>query len=210
MIKNESGIEIIIDKGDYIGEGSYGRVYRLDRDTCYKEFLITPESNNLSNLKKLKSWSHIPSLYTIKDLCFDRDRFCGYTMQYYESVPVSTLSKRYIYENYLKLVELIKKISDERYFLVDLHSGNMIMTKDGIVLIDCDDMDQARRDCTKELIFRMNLDNLGDSIGYYISSYALKNRLDLVRADEMYRALSNGDIDSFNTDEPLFKTYRCY
>lgn len=119
--------------------GSLGTIYKLNNHECLKWF--TEEyPYDIEAIKKIKELK-LDNYYEIYDLLFDKDNeFAGYTMKYYqpEDINILEMPTEYTLDNLYKLYNSITKLSNCGIFVDDFHSGNAILNKDGITLIDSD------------------------------------------------------------------------
>lgn len=212
MIRNENRkvLNLEVNEDMLIGQGFYSRVYRIDKDTCFKKFKnpvkdstfkrLEQQSRDYETRKVIEAIKRIenPNLYQIHDLCFDKLKFIGYTMRYYEPADIMTLNRRYILINYLNVLELFDTLSNRGIVLSDLHQDNLLFTKEGMVIIDCDD---AYIGAEPSVAMRSNIELFKDALKDKIFSGSIHNHC---FNDDARRVIESIDyMDGFDSDEPI-------
>ena len=137
---DEDHKEILIYQGrGIIGDGINGVVYQLNPEKCLKH-IINVFNTTEATLKELMKLD-LESYYKIYRLLYDRhNEFCGYIMKYYEGreIDVMTTPIDYILDNLFRMYRDIIKLSDKKILTRDIHSENIVLTDDGIIIIDAD------------------------------------------------------------------------
>lgn len=144
LLRSDNSI-FIPDFSNYINEGSYGRVYRLNELECLKVFkrlsITDPES-----VIKFFSEHDFNNFYKIIELYYNNHPnpryryFSAYRMRYYETskIDLFDIDISYIIESYLGLLKDIELLSQNNVILSDFKWYNMLLTKDKIICIDVD------------------------------------------------------------------------
>ncbi len=119
--------------------GSLGSIYKISDDECLKLFRGTYpyDIDALRVLKELKPNNY----YDIHELLFDANSlFVGYTMKFYhvDDIDITAMPTTYTLDNLYRLRDSVHLLSQNRLFVDDLHSGNTILDKDNITIIDAD------------------------------------------------------------------------
>lgn len=122
-----------------LGYGLYGVVYKIGNDKCLKHVTNGSRSNSevIEEIMKLD----LESFYKIYKLLYDRDGyFSGYTMKYYdgEDIDILLMPTDYTLDNFAKLERDIEKISEKNIFVDDLHTENVILNRNELIVIDVD------------------------------------------------------------------------
>ena len=122
-----------------LGYGLYGVVYKIGKDKCLKHITNDSRSNSevIEEIMKLD----LESFYKIYKLLYDRDGyFSGYTMKYYdgEDIDILLMPTDYTLDNFAKMERDIKKISEKNIFVDDLHTENVILNRNELIVIDVD------------------------------------------------------------------------
>ena len=140
LFYDEEGNKLLINlsKG-IIGYGLYGVVYQFGNNQCLK--YVTNDSN--SNPEVIKEIMHMDlnNFYKIYKLLYDKNHyFSGYIMKYYEDIKLDILSMPidYTLHNFYSLINDIEKISNKSILLKDMHSENIILNENQIIVIDVD------------------------------------------------------------------------
>ena len=123
-----------------IGGEQCGLVYKLDGDECFKKFrsksmrvnkeaLVLIQDLGLENFCKIKRF-----LYN------ERKTIIGYLMEYYkkEDIDILTMPMDYTIGNLCKLYNSVIKLSQNNIYISDMHTGNIIMNSNSIIIIDYD------------------------------------------------------------------------
>lgn len=123
-----------------IGGEACGLVYKLDGNECFKKFrsksmrvdkaaLVLIQELGLENFCKIKRFLYNESKTII-----------GYLMEYYknEDIDILDMPMEYTIDNLCKLYHSIIKLSQNNIFISDMHTGNIIMNSNEIIVIDYD------------------------------------------------------------------------
>lgn len=123
-----------------INAGNYGLIYR-DGDKCIKTFYCNIPDRTIEVLKQIREIDD-PYLYKIYSFLYDYfdDSFAGYIMKYYEAIKdnIFTMDPDYFKNSFFELFRLAKVLGEKGIIMYDVFWKNCILTKDNIVLIDCD------------------------------------------------------------------------
>lgn len=172
---------------ELIHSGKQGSVFHLpnesDNKKCIKIYFETDEkpktifddSNTIFNwdmFSFFKDDFRNPNFCQLYDLLFDEnlEKVLGFIMEYYDSIKenILFLPTSYTLDSFNALFKSFLELSDERVIVTDIHDGNVILTSDGIKVID---YDKYRKDLEKEVykIFLINNDKLLYAFGeiYY-------------------------------------------
>lgn len=117
------------------------RIYRLEDGKCLKYFLWRYSECNDMTLRTIANMN-LDGFYKIHDILYNRDgEFVSYTMDYYSSLKNSnllTMPIDYTIDSFRILNDSIIRLSEEGIRVTDLHSDNVILTDNGIIVIDVD------------------------------------------------------------------------
>ena len=130
---------LMLCQSNYINEGGYGSIYKLNEKECVKLFKFNDNFDPviINKIKDLK----LKNYYEIKKLLFNENNdFIGYSMKYYEKLNLDLLTcdVSYILDSLYYLYNSIKKLSDNNIYVCDMRVANSLLTKDGIIVIDID------------------------------------------------------------------------
>ena len=142
----EDGHSFLFIEENVIGEGAFGKIYKLD-DICYKIFIESlPKYKDNSEfsvevfniLKKL----NLKNFYQLYEVFYNKTltSILGYSSKYYknENIDIITMPTDYTLNNLYNMYDSIKKISELGILMVDSHDGNVIMNSKEITIIDTD------------------------------------------------------------------------
>lgn len=145
MFRDEYGniYALNISKEFLIGAGVFGEVYRINENTCFKMFKSRSDIDIIeANIKYImdlqQSGFDTSNIYEILNRIYVDDCFIGYTMKYYENKDLFTFNRKYLFENYYKIQELFRELASHGIYFSDLHKNNMLLSNEGIILIDAD------------------------------------------------------------------------
>lgn len=179
VLYNEKGVKVSYKEENHIGKDSTsGNVYLLDDDTCLKYFKNSKDIN-LDVIRLINSLK-LPNFYEIKEPLFDKKGvFSGYTMKYYPvfTFDILKMPTEYTIESFSNLYKAIQKLTNCGIYISDLHEDNVILTKDGIIVIDTDlysksilfTKDELRRKNNKALLYLFKRLYLEALESYFIS-----------------------------------------
>lgn len=125
---------------DIIGGEVYGTVYRISMDECVKKFRSKNMMIDKDALLLIQELG-LDNFCKIKRLLYNKNRMLvGYLMEYYQkdNIDILTLPTNYTMDNLYKLYSSVMKLSENNIFIDDMHTGNIIMNKAGITIIDYD------------------------------------------------------------------------
>lgn len=155
------------------GEGTRGTVY-ADKNArvAYKEFdRATPPLESTGKILKRIKNLNIHNVYKIYDIIsknkYSLKSLHGYYMEYYEPVgPLLLQPIDYVIKNIYDLKDTLQKLYDNNIETNDLHADNMIVSKEGIIIIDVDNY-SFYFPLTKKIFHKpMNVMDLIESIIY--------------------------------------------
>ncbi len=143
----EDGHSFSFNEGQVLGEGSFGKTYKLPDDTCYKIFNNSisrkEESSEFSEevfniLKTLK----LKNFYELYEIFYNRGltRVTGYSSKYYkpEEIDILTMPTDYTLNSLYNIYESIQKMSEQKILITDMHEGNAILDSNKVTIIDTD------------------------------------------------------------------------
>ena len=125
---------------EYINRGHFGNVYKLNDNTCLKEFIDPKISVDLNIIKIIKDLK-LEAFYRVYQILFNHNQeFVGYTMEYYpeENIDILTMPTEYTIESMNKIIQSIKILTDLQILISDLREKNVIKNSNGITIIDTD------------------------------------------------------------------------
>ena len=123
-----------------IGGETCGLVYKVSDDECFKKF----RSKNMRIDKEmllLVQRLGLENFCKIKRLLYNKNNILiGYLMEYYkkENIDILTMPIDYTIDNLCKLYNSVIKLSQNNIFINDMHTGNIIMNYNKIIIIDYD------------------------------------------------------------------------
>lgn len=154
-------IDFTPDNG-IIGDGTQGKVYRLEQDKCIKIYGkdVTKYNPEIFELLKKLSLDGYCKLY---DLLYSDpflDEIVGYTMQYYKTDVENILfmPTEYIIHSFNILYNSVKILAENRIIVKDSIPVNAILCKDNITLIDLDSY--IKSEDSIENILEINTSNI--------------------------------------------------
>lgn len=139
--EHNNKVLINVDEKNKIGSGIYATVYLIN-GYAFKKFKCP-----LSRLEKgaflaIKDIEH-PNLYKVKELFYDSntlENLRAYSMKYYgnDDINILTMPTEYTLDNLSDLHKLATILANKHIIMSDLHTKNVIMQRDRIILIDRD------------------------------------------------------------------------
>ena len=190
-MKSDINKDILLDKGSFgviyeNPDGTLTKVMRYQRSVPYP--LIKIKELNLDNFYKIYSFT-----YKKKN---DFNYLYSYTMNkiIFDDSLVLT-DNDYLIKNIKMLVNSINVLSNNYIVANDLHEDNLIPSKDGIIVIDCDNYYKTN-DYPIEYILKKNLMILKEALYLFILKI-LKNhhKLFFTRKYKL-KKLFNNDFDN--------------
>lgn len=160
---------IKIKQGELLGKGKYAKVY----DYNGKAIKIYRDDLDRKRIKSIKTMSKYNNDIFVfpENLVYIDDCLKGFTQEKVEGITLFEMKFAVLrdyfdvefdvfYEDYQKLKEAVKQISDEHLIVYDLHDEN-IMFNGGFKVIDTEDykIDYKRK---KEEIYKANMINFID------------------------------------------------
>lgn len=145
-----------------IGEGTQGKVYKIDADKCIKIYghdVMKYEPEMFELFKNLSLEGHC-KLY---DLLYSDpflDEIAGYTMKYYQNEVdnILLMPTEYTLHSFNILYNSVKVLADNRIFAKDTVPANAILCKDNVVLIDFDACKRTNQD--SKAVLEVNINNI--------------------------------------------------
>ena len=196
----------IIDPEDkeQIDHGTYGNIYKLDDETCFKVFKHD-DYHKPGPVLVLKEFN-LKNFYKIIDLLYDHNlRYKGYIMKTYPKDNFNILSdKDYLLDSVNNMYDGIMVYTKNLFLIEDLHVDNVIVNKDGITIIDVDDYKKFNSDNTSINVYRYKqlLINL---INKYLGKY---NVIDPMESHLLIKRLieeNKIDLSHFNNTIKRYK-----
>ena len=205
MVYSDSGKYIIdVDEQKKIGSGTYGNLYKLDDDTCFKVFKSEGihKRDPILTLKELD----LKNFYKIYELLHNNNFvYAGYIMKYYKKDDTNILdNKEYLLDSVNNIYDGIIELTKNYYEVVDFHIDNVIVNREGITVIDIDDYKKISTDNTYINNFRYT--QLLKSLLYdYLKRY---NLIDPMEGYALIKRLVNNDNLDINHFNNTMKRYK--
>lgn len=139
VLYDENGIKETITIRNKLGEGLDGRVYQISEEECLKVYKRKPEID-IEVLKIIASLN-LDNYYEILKLYYKKNNILSaIKMKYYEKedIDILTTPSEYTLNNLYKILSSADKLSQNNILIEDSHSGNIIMTKNKIIIADVD------------------------------------------------------------------------
>lgn len=139
---NQDGKKVCYSCDKLIGKGAQGKIYKIDNDKCLKHYYTGSSCfrYDVDIFNKIMELD-LDNFYKIYELLFEvNGLFKGYVMKYYEKnkIDILTMPVDYTIDNFLKLYDSVKKLSDASILVNDLGIGNVILNDKYITVIDVD------------------------------------------------------------------------
>lgn len=136
---DENKKRISVSVGKKIGEGQYGRVYKLSDDKCikvYKNGCIV--SSDVFNFIMEANLDNFCKLYRLL-----YNRKCdlkAIIMRFYvsEDIDILTMPMDYVLDNLRGLYGSVVRLAENRIFASDMHTDNVILGSSEITITDFD------------------------------------------------------------------------
>lgn len=158
-LKDDKKINISSNGNIIKREGLFGIIYELDDGTLFKKFgssdainLVSgPATSNRGDIASYNVLKRIKNLklrntYRIYEICMNGRSvkwkgLFGYRMEYIKKSNKNLLDFdiNYFINNYKNLLMDCKTFSDNKILISDFNTGNIIISDDRMVIIDCDD-----------------------------------------------------------------------
>lgn len=135
-----------LDTDNFIGEGSYGRVYLTSDNKCLKIFKesisrkdkMSFDEDAFNIIRELKP----KNIYTLGDLYYNKSltRILGYLSEYYskEDINVLTMPVDYTFDSLCSIYNSFVLLSEHNIWVSDVGQQNVILNNNGITIIDTD------------------------------------------------------------------------
>lgn len=165
----KDGHSFSFDNTSPIDYGSFGKIYRLPSDICYKIFssslaIYGTNSQFDEEIFNILKSLNLKNFYELYEIFYNKalTRILGYSSKYYESedIDILTLPTDYLLNNLYNIYDDIKKISKENIIVSDLHDGNVILNSNKMIIIDTDLYHKSFFNRDNEDIFKSNLYSL--------------------------------------------------
>ena len=163
---------------NFIGEGSYGRVYLTSDNKCLKIFKesisrkdkMSFDEDAFNIIRELKP----KNIYTLGDLYYNRTltRILGYLSEYYakEDIDILTMPVDYTFDSLCSLYDSFTLLSKYKICVEDVTTLNVILNNNGMTIIDIDSYYKDNKN-TEKSILKNNLYALGELFAcIYINS----------------------------------------
>lgn len=140
LFYNDQNEKIICNKGTRINDGMFGNVYSLPNNKCLKLYKLDDFDFKPDVINEVKNLN-LNNYYKINDLLFDKKGvFKGYTMDYYkdDNIDILDMPMEYTIENLRSIYKSLMTLADNNIWAQDLHSGNVILSKNDMTVIDVD------------------------------------------------------------------------
>jgi len=132
--------------------GTQGNIFKVGPSICLKEYKESSLNKSIFDdvgtrfnqemFDYFKYSFNNPSFCELYDLLYDEKLMTvlGYTMKYYEKMidNILTMPISYVLDNFSLIYDAITKLTEECIRVVDLHAGNIIVTENGMIIIDYD------------------------------------------------------------------------
>ena len=131
-----------ISKYDLLGSGQFGSAYQKD-GKVYKLLNAPGTSEQYENMCTIKNLN-LPNFYKLYEVLFTKDGekrdFAGTISKYYQKqdVDMFLMPTEYLTDSFNGLLESVRTLGKSGIAVSDLHTGNSIINKDGIFIIDTD------------------------------------------------------------------------
>lgn len=159
----------VIKQGELLGKGKYAKVYDYN-GKAIKIYRNDLDRKRIKSIKTMSKYNNDIFIFPEKLVYID-DSIKGFTQEKVEGITLLEMKfavlRDYfdvdfelLYEDYKKLKEAIKKISDEHLIIYDLHDENVMFDK-GFKVVDTEDykIDYTR---SKQDIYKSNMINFSD------------------------------------------------
>lgn len=211
-VYTESGDEIGLTRYKFkkpIGYGCGGKAYKY---RCGKVIKLltdigTPEQYDLmQEIKNLK----LNGIYKLENI-LSSDRYlikcyAGSISKYYKSKnkDLWMLPSSYVVKEINKLRNTASELAKRKIAIVDLNIGNVLITNEGLIIIDTDDYDRSIDDCEDYNLFRIKrtIDEVLDS--QYFEHFRVENHNEF----EVQHALTFNDFTDESFQRRLLKHKR--
>lgn len=125
--------------GDLIGGEQYGSVYKLSDSECIKIYKKGQVGDK--EILTFINGLGLKNFYKIYRLLYNKKGdFRAHTMKYYEdgNVDILTMPVEYVLYNLYNIYESVVKLTENNIFISDMHTGNIVLGRDEITIIDVD------------------------------------------------------------------------
>lgn len=163
---------------NFIGEGSYGRVYLTNDNKCLKIFKesisrkdkMSFDEDTFNIIRELKP----KNIYALGDLYYNKSltRILGYLSEYCakEDINILTMPVDYTFDSLCSLYDSFVLLSEHNIRVSDTNSQNVILSNNGITIIDTD-FYYIDINSNKSAIKKSNIYDLGELFAcIYINS----------------------------------------
>lgn len=134
-----------IEKEDkFLGSGYVGFAY-LNKDNKVIKLLDKPGTKKQYEVMSFIKNLNLPNFYLIYDILsnekFGVKTYAGTISKYYksENIDLWEMPSSFIVDNVKKLFEQASILGEKKISMCDIHDGNLIISREGIISIDADD-----------------------------------------------------------------------
>ncbi len=182
-----------------LDSGYYGRtfIFGQNRDKVIKLLREPGNRNQYEMLSYIKNLN-LPNFYLIYDILSNEKSgiktYAGTISKYYksENLDLWEMPSSFIIDNVKKLFEQASILGEKKVIIWDMHKGNLVVSKEGIITIDADD-NRFSDECEE----KENINAIRDAVIKLLASNYLKGKHDnKVSGNEIVQRLRK--VKSFN------------
>ena len=161
---SKNGEELDLTNYKYLDKGEDGEIY-IDGNTALKLYYLHERHAQLTKkMFNILKNQKIPNIVKLHEYLYTNDRFFtrlfsfdAYTMDYINGKPKEFISfdKKIIIEMLKSLEQTLQLLTDCRIVLHDVHPKNLIITENGMTIIDLDRFYFLKL-ASKKTIYRLN------------------------------------------------------
>lgn len=217
---------------DLINSGKQGSVYHFpssdDDKKCIKLYYqedrkpksIFEDCNTIFSTEMFslfKDELNDQSLCRLYELLYNKDltEVTAYIQEYLENIKDNILfmPKDYLLDSFNSLYNLVEKLTKNNILIVDLHEGNIILTSDGMKIIDYDKYRKVNFDYIT--LFNLNLQSLlialrklliASTTKIKLDEEISKNKIKMLLLDETKPSVLSRRLEKYRT--PIEMIYR--
>lgn len=219
-MKNYYNLKIYTDVGDEIGVIRYkfkkpigygcgGKVYKYGCGKAIKLLtdIGTPEQYDImQEIKNLK----LDGIYKLENiLSFDRyiiKCYAGSISKYYKAKnkDLWMMPSSYLVREINKLMNIAIELGKRKIAIVDLNLSNILVTNEGLIIIDTDDYDRSSENCEEYNLYRVKM-AIDEILGtQYFDHFRVENHSEF----EMQHVLAFNDFTDESFQKRLLKHKR--
>ena len=201
---DEKGNKVKIKQGRSIYNGRNSKLYKVSEEDLLKVWKKKPEIWT-EEIMKLLMELYLSNFYQIKKLYYTKDTTTLKAMrmknyQTRENPDILTESTYYTLENLWSILENATTLTEHDVWINDLHTDNVILEEQKIIIIDTE-LYTKNRFFTKEDLFQKNIDSVmelffrlfQEALEKYHGNYNTKENLYLLR--ELFKNQENSSIE---------------